>query len=275
MATTENTVDTVQEENETGVQETTSTSVALAEIISGMEDSLKTMKNFVSEVRALKKEVSALEKLNSKLKNKSKRRKRRGTGSPEAGFGRPIPISDQLADFIVNHTLDVVKNDDFSDISKSETKVEARKKENEDLVSKIENLAKSPEKVFSRTDVTKLINRFVKFHKLQDPEAKRFILLDNEKGRLFKEILSPIVDDDGNETQLTFINIQRYIKHQYPKTDSPSVETEGATTEDTAVEGSESATAESATVESTEAKPVKKKVVKKVLKKKPAVSATA
>lgn len=120
--------------------------------------------------------------------------------------------------------------------------------------------------LYSRQTVTKTINKYVKDHDLQNPENRRFILLDSEAGLKLKALLR---DPDQ---PLTFFNIQRYLKPHYPKVDAdttPSV---------TPVEATK-VVADAAVVEDTPT-PVpepKKKVVKKVVRKTatPVVEVTA
>ena len=122
--------------------------------------------------------------------------------------------------------------------------------------------------LYSRQTVTKTINKYVKDHDLQNPENRRFILLDSEAGQKLKTLLR---DPDQ---PLTFFNIQRYLKPHYPKVDADS------TPSVTPVESTK-VVADAAVVEDTPtptpvAEP-KKKVVKKVVRKTatPVVEVTA
>lgn len=65
-----------------------------------------------------------------------------------------------------------------------------------------------------RTDVTRLVNAYIKSKDLQDPADKRRIIPDNS----LRAVLS-LQDDDV----LTFFNIQRYIKHNFIKEEVPAV----------------------------------------------------
>jgi len=62
----------------------------------------------------------------------------------------------------------------------------------------------------SRQVVTQKINKYVKDNDLQNPENRRYILLDSEAGKKLKVLLR---DPDQ---PLTFFNIQRYLKPHYP-----------------------------------------------------------
>ena len=83
------------------------------------------------------------------------------------GFAKPTQISEQLAAF-----LKIDKNE-----------------------------------LIARTQVTKLINAYVKENGLQNPENKREIKMNDA----LKELV-----DIPEDVQLSFFNLQKYIKHHYP-----------------------------------------------------------
>lgn len=62
------------------------------------------------------------------------------------------------------------------------------------------------DELIARTEVTKRINKYVKEHGLQDEANKRIILLNDE----LKKLVNP-----PDDVQLTFFNLQRYLKHHY------------------------------------------------------------
>ena len=62
------------------------------------------------------------------------------------------------------------------------------------------------DELYSRQKITQLINKFVKDNDLQNPENRRYILLESEVGLKLKKLLR---DPDQ---PLTFFNIQRYLK---------------------------------------------------------------
>ena len=71
----------------------------------------------------------------------------------------------------------------------------------------------------ARTDVTKKITGYVKEHNLQQADNKRVILLKGKYGKALAKVLSPVVDPvTGDAVDLTFFNLQRYLKHHFPKT---------------------------------------------------------
>jgi len=138
--------------------------------------------------------------------------------------------------------------------------------------------------MYSRQVITQTINKYVKAHDLQNPENRRYILLESEAGLKLKALLR---DPDQ---PLTFFNIQRYLKVHYPKvepvegtepkttvTKGKTVEVESTpestpestdrtTTSDTP-SASTDVVADSATVDETPGEAPKKKVIRKVVKK--------
>ena len=60
----------------------------------------------------------------------------------------------------------------------------------------------------ARTEVTKHITRYIREHNLQNPENKRHILPDAKLGSLLN-----VSDSD----EVTYFNLQKYMKHHFPK----------------------------------------------------------
>lgn len=110
----------------------------------------------------------------------------------------------------------------------------------------------------SRQSVTTTINKYVKDNDLQNPENRRYILLETkESGLKLKALLR---DPDQ---PLTFFNIQRYLKPHYP----PKMEKGGASAvvKDAVVVKDDAVVDESA--EEVVEEPKKKVVVRRVVKK--------
>ena len=61
----------------------------------------------------------------------------------------------------------------------------------------------------SRPEVTKKLNKYIKDHDLQNPANKREIVPDKK--------LSKLLTGPSDGTALTFFNLQKYIKHHFPK----------------------------------------------------------
>jgi chromatin remodeling complex protein RSC6 len=201
----------------------------------------KTSKALTGEMKMLTRDVNKMRI--AATKGKGKRVKK--VVDPDAprklgALEKPVPITEELAEFL--------------GIAKGE--------------------------MFSRQFITQSINKYVKEHDLQNPENRRYILLESEAGLKLKALLR---DPDQ---PLTFFNIQRYLKVHYPKVE-PEEGTEAsetkpktprstkgksvdATTSDTPSTSSVSTevVADAATVDETETTEApKKKVVRKVVKK--------
>jgi len=65
----------------------------------------------------------------------------------------------------------------------------------------------------ARTAVTKQITAYCKEHDLQNPEDKRILLPD----KVLLKLLT--YNPKKNSEPLTFFNLQKYVKHHYPKKD--------------------------------------------------------
>ena len=91
----------------------------------------------------------------------------------QSGFAQPKPISGELAEF-----LGVPKDT-----------------------------------IIARTEVTKLVTKYVKEHNLQNPENKRELVLDDKLTKLLKP-------QDGEK--ITFFTLQRFMAPHYPKVDKPA-----------------------------------------------------
>lgn len=70
-------------------------------------------------------------------------------------------------------------------------------------------LGKSSGIEMARTEVTKYITQYIKDHGLQNPDNKRHILPDAK--------LKNLLNVKDNE-EVTYFNLQKYMKHHFPKT---------------------------------------------------------
>ena len=115
----------------------------------------------------------------------------------------------------------------------------------------------------SRQFITKQVNKYVKDHDMQNPENRRYILLDtsDEAKKLGKLLREP-------DQPLTFFNIQRYLKvHYVPKEEKESTKKSKKVIDTTEAATTEEATTEETTTEATTNEATKKKVVRRVVKK--------
>ena len=184
----------------------------------------KTSKSLTLEMKALTKDVNKL-RVSKAGGKKQKRVVNPDTPRKLGALEKPVPISDELAEFL--------------GLTKGE--------------------------MYSRQHITQGVNKFVKDNELQNPENRRYILLESEQGLKLKALLR---DPDQ---PLTFFNIQRYLKVHYPKsesdseTETPKGKTIDVNEESDKKEESSAVVADDAVVDESEAP--KKKVVRKVVKK--------
>lgn len=68
----------------------------------------------------------------------------------------------------------------------------------------------------ARTEVTRLLTQYIKTNALQDPQNKRKIVPD-----------APLTDllQVGTDTELTYFNLQKYMKRHFPKTGTAATTT--------------------------------------------------
>lgn len=131
------------------------------------------LQSFVNDAKELITIVKGLKKENAKSQKQSGKRQRKtadGAKRPASGITKPTRLSDDLCDFLG--------------------------------VPKGTSLA--------RTEVTKIINTYIKTNKLQDEADKRIIHPDAK----LKKILLPIPEDKN----LSFFNMQSFLKPQFLKT---------------------------------------------------------
>ena len=127
----------------------------------------------VNSLSAYIKDIQANLKVLSKEYDKQQKiiekaqKKRQNAKNSPSGFAKPNKISDELCDFI--------------------------------------GVPHGTEK--SRTDITRLINAYVKEHNLNKPENKRFILPDTK----LKKILNV-----GDSEEINYFILQKLISHHFP-----------------------------------------------------------
>lgn len=134
---------------------------------------LEKLQSFAADVKEMINTVKALQKEFNKVKNQKVGRKTKKVGGSDvkrapSGFAKPTALSDQLCEFL--------------------------------------GLAKGSS--LARTEVTRIINQYVKTHSLQDKEDKRKINPD-------QKLKSIMTLQDGDK--LTYFNLQSYIKHHFVK----------------------------------------------------------
>lgn len=173
------------------------------------------METIQNDIAALQKDMKALVKLVRKIRNHQEDPdgEKAKERSKNNGFNRPQRITEAMATF-----LDVSSDD-----------------------------------MFSRSEVTRRINKYIKDNDLKHPDNGRIIVMDEK----LKALLNP---PDG--VQLSFLNMQRYLSPHYLKDD-------GATT--TVAESSVVSEAVSTAESEVSSRPAtKKKVTKRPVVKKAA-----
>lgn len=154
-----------------------STDVVEVEVVDKFVTVLEKLQSFASDLKELTSTVKVLQKEFTKLKNQKTSRKSKkaaggdgvaGNKRQPSGFAKPTALSDQLCEFL--------------------------------------GLAKGSS--LARTEVTRVINQYVKTNNLQDTADKRMIKPDEK----LKSIMTLKEGD-----KLTYFNLQSYIKHHFIK----------------------------------------------------------
>ena len=229
MSTTVETATEIQQEVTTPVVEVDPMTRQLTSMAELLETLAKTSKALTLEMKALTKDVHKLRvsKSASGKKQKSKRVVDPDAPHKMGALEKPVPITEELSDFL--------------GLTKGE--------------------------MYSRQVITKSINKYVKDNELQNPENRRYILLESEAGLKLKALLR---DPDQ---PLTFFNIQRYLKPHYPKSESetesksPKGKTVDLTEEPAADTEPSGVVADTDKVDESESDAPKKKIVRKVVRK--------
>ena len=115
--------------------------------------------------------------------------------------------------------------------------------------------------MYSRQSITQGINAYVKAKDLQNPENRRYILLDTcDEGRALGKLLRE------PDQPLTFFNIQRYLKVHYPKVEQGEDSTNKSVVD--SVPEPKEVVKDTSIVDETPVEVVKKKkVIRRVVKK--------
>ena len=97
-------------------------------------------------------------------------------------------------------------------------------------------LGKEPGTLMARTAVTKGITAYVKEHGLQNPDNQRELITKNgsDEANRLKALL-------GTDETVTFFNLQRYLKHHFPKTSTDTTSTNTQTSDTSVSEESKTA----------------------------------
>lgn len=169
--TTQAPIESVPTPAETTVAETSVEETAEVEV-DKYATVLEKLQSFATEIKELITVVKTMQKEHNKLKQQKGSRKAKKAGGDTkrapSGFAKPTALSDTLCEFLG--------------------------------VPQGSSLA--------RTEVTRIINQYVKTNNLQDQTDKRRINADDK----LKSIMSMQEGD-----KLTYFNLQSYIKHHFIK----------------------------------------------------------
>lgn len=146
---------------------------------------VNTAKELLTFFKSVQKDVAKLQKLQNKRHKKPSSAAAGGAAAggvarSPSGFAKPTSVSKELCDF----------------------------------------LGVSADRKLARTEVTRLLNKYIKDNNLQDPVDRRTIRPDGK--------LQKLLDIDG-DMQLKYFNMQRYIKHHFIKDEAAVPATATAT----------------------------------------------
>lgn len=136
---------------------------------------IEKLQNMIIDAKEMLATVKTLKKEHAKAKTSGRRRKTvnaDGSKRPASGITKPTELSDELCDFL--------------------------------------GLPRGTKK--ARTDVTKMINAYIKNNKLQDENDRRTILPDKK----LQGILLPVPADK----KLSFFNMQSFIRQHFKKVEA-------------------------------------------------------
>lgn len=131
---------------------------------------IEKLQSFANDVKEMIATVKALQKENAKLVKQTTKKQKKTSTTPRtlSGFAKPSLLSDEICDF-----MGVARGTSMA-----------------------------------RTEVTRMINEYIKSNSLQDTQDKRTI---NPDAKL-KKILNLSGDD-----KLTYFNLQKHMKHHFTK----------------------------------------------------------
>jgi chromatin remodeling complex protein RSC6 len=175
------------------------------------------IKSHRSKIEMLRSEVAELQRLQreheTSMKAATKKQKKvRDYTKPrrKSGFAEPMTVSEQLYDFLVS-TKATMRDPAFSPKSREE-----------ELSWPQIPITKGMK--IARTDVTSHINKYIKEHNLQNPEARREIIPDATLRSIFSEPTPVDLNDPKSKKIYTYLQLQKYMSHHYPKRGTKVVE---------------------------------------------------
>lgn len=160
------------------------------------------LKSRIQELRKLQREHEVIVKEAGKKLKKKKLPRDFSKPRRPTGFAEPVVVSDEIYSFLVK-TKATMKDPKF--VPKSQ--------EEYDAWPRIVVKAGLP---VARTDITSHISKYIKEHKLQNPEALREILPDATLKKLFTAPIA-VSKADPAKKAYTYLTLQKVVNHHFPQ----------------------------------------------------------
>jgi len=167
--------------------------VSIYNLKMGLKSLEANLRNYQKESKKLFQSMKAKPKKIKPAKAGGAKKEREPTG-----FFKKTKIRKELIDFFNN-----------PEVSTFISLISAEEKLKED--SKFEEM--DDNMMISRPSVTKIINRYIKEKKLENPQNSQYIIPDDR----LKKLLTPLETTDKKSGGYRYFNLQKYIKHLFYK----------------------------------------------------------
>jgi hypothetical protein len=167
--------------------------VSIYNLKMGLKSLEANLRNYQKESKKLFQSMKAKPKKIKPAKVGGAKKEREPTG-----FFKKTKIRKELIDFFIN-----------PDVSTLISLISAEEKLKED--SKFEEMDENM--MISRPSTTKIINRYIKEKKLENPQNSQYIIPDDR----LKKLLTPLETTDKKSGGYRYFNLQKYIKHLFYK----------------------------------------------------------
>jgi chromatin remodeling complex protein RSC6 len=167
--------------------------VSIYNLKMGLKSLEANLRNYQKESKKLFQSMKAKPKKIKQTKAGGAKKEREPTG-----FFKKTKIRKELIDFFNN-----------PEVSTFISLISAEEKLKED--SKFEEMDENM--MISRPSTTKIINRYIKEKKLENPQNSQYIIPDDK----LKKLLTPLETTDKKSGGYKYFNLQKYIKHLFYK----------------------------------------------------------
>ena len=167
--------------------------VSIYNLKMGLKSLEANLRNYQKESKKLFQSMKAKPKKIKPAKVGGAKKEREPTG-----FFKKTKIRKELIDFFIN-----------PEVSSFISLISAEEKLKED--SKFEEMDENM--MISRPSTTKIINRYIKEKKLENPQNSQYIIPDDR----LKKLLTPLETTDKKSGGYKYFNLQKYIKHLFYK----------------------------------------------------------